>query len=302
MRVVFLGTPDFGVNALKEINKRHEVVAVITQPDRARDRGKEVKPCPIKVCASELGLPVLQYERISREGVEDLKSLAPDIMVTAAYGQILSDEVLAIAKHGIINIHASLLPKYRGAAPIQWAIINGEKKTGVTIMQTAHGVDTGDIILQEEIGIGAKETSAMLFERLSVLGAECVVKALELIESGKATFTKQDESKATKCRMFVKSDGKLNFIDSAENIINRVRAIPCYFTIDSKQYKVFDVDKVDSNVGVAGTVIEGDKRLLIAVLDGTVEIKEIQAEGGKRMNTASYLLGHKFTVGAKVDE
>lgn len=302
MRVVFLGTPDFGVNALREIVKRHEVIAVVTQPDRARDRGKEVKACPVKLCAQELNLPVLQYERISRDGVEDLKSLKPDIMVTAAYGQILSDDVLNIAKHGIINIHASLLPKYRGAAPIQWAIINGEKTTGVTIMQTAHGVDTGDIILQKETEIGDKETSAELFDRLSVLGAECVVNALELIENGKATFTKQDESKATKCRMFTKADGKLNFKDTAENIINKTRAIPCYFTIDSKTYKVFDIDKADDKASIAGTVVSGDKRLLIACANGAVEINEIQAEGGKRMKTASYLLGHKFTVGAKVDE
>lgn len=301
MRVVFLGTPDFAVNALKEIATRHEVVAVITQPDRARDRGKEVKPCPVKRCAQELDLPVFQYERISRDGVEDLKNLKPDIMVTAAYGQILSDEVLCIAKHGIINIHASLLPKYRGAAPVQWAIINGEKTTGVTIMQTAHGVDTGDIILQRKIEIGDKETSSELFDRLSVLGAECVINALELIENGKATFTKQDDSIATKCRMLTKSDGKLDFKDKAENIINKVRAIPCYFSINSKQYKVFDVDKVDNKTGIAGTVVAGDKRLLIACADGTLEINEIQAEGGKRMKTVNYLLGHKFTVGAKVD-
>ena len=197
MRVVFLGTPDFAVLALRAINSsKHQVVGVVTQPDRPVGRKGIITPCATKVEALNLNLQVFSYEKISKEGVQDIKNLNADILVTCAFGQILSQEILDIAKHGVINIHASLLPKYRGSAPIQYSIINGDSKTGVTIMQTELGVDTGDILMQESIDILENETAGELFDRLSVLGAEMIVKALDDIENNKIAPIKQDEEKA----------------------------------------------------------------------------------------------------------
>lgn len=295
-----MGTPEFAVKELENIAREHEVVAAVTQPDRARDRGKAVKSCPVKECAERLGIQVLQYEKISRDGVDELKALAPDIMVTAAYGQILSNEILGIAKFGVVNIHASLLPKYRGSAPIQWAIMSGETETGITIMQTSQGVDCGDIIYQESTPIGADETSEELFKRLSETGASAIIKALKLIESGKAQFTKQNESKATRCRMLTKADGKLDFCLTAKQLHDRARAIPCYFSIDGKTYKAFDLKAADGK-GTCGEIIKADKELVIACKDGAVKVGTIQAEGGKRMATDEYLKGHSFIIGTRVD-
>ena len=168
MKLVFLGTPDFAVKPLEKIfASKHEILAVVTQPDRPVGRKAIITPCAVKARACELGLKTLSYEKIRLEGVQDLKALNPDIMVTCAYGQILSSEILEIAKHGVINVHASLLPKYRGAAPIQWSVINGDKVSGVTIMQTGLGVDTGDILLQKEVEIASEETAGELFDKLS---------------------------------------------------------------------------------------------------------------------------------------
>ena len=197
MRIVFLGTPDFSVSCLDAlINSKHEVVAVVTQPDKARNR-MVVSFSPVKEEALKHNIQVLQYDKIRVQGVEDLKALNPDIMVTCAYGQIISQEILDIPKYGVINVHASLLPKYRGSAPIQWAILNGEKETGITIMQTALGVDSGDIILQEKIAIKENETAGELFDDLAKIAPSVLMKAIDLIESGEATFTKQNEEEAT---------------------------------------------------------------------------------------------------------
>ena len=184
MKIIYLGTPEFAVAPLKAIigSKNHEVVAVVTQPDRPVGRKNIITPPPVKVVALENGIPVFQYEKIRAEGVEDLKSVGADIMITCAYGQILSKEIIDVCPHGIINIHASLLPKYRGAAPIQYAVINGEKTTGVTVMQTEVGLDTGDIIEAFETPIGESETAGDLFVRLSNLGAEKICSVLDKIE------------------------------------------------------------------------------------------------------------------------
>ena len=176
MKVIFLGTPDFAVKPLEAIfNSKHEILAVVTQPDKPVGRKSVITPCAVKTKALSLGLNVLSYDKISKEGVQDIKNLGADIMVTCAYGQILSTEILEICKHGVINVHASLLPKYRGSAPIQWSIINGDKETGITVMQTAKGVDTGDILMQKSLEILPSETAGELFERLSTLGAEIIV-------------------------------------------------------------------------------------------------------------------------------
>ena len=212
LKVVFLGTPDFSVNTLKAIlNSRHEVLAVVTQPDRPVGRSGKPVFSPVKQVAVEKGIKVLQYNKIRLEGVEDLKALNPDIMVTCAFGQILSQEIIDIAPKGIINVHASILPKYRGAAPIQWSIINGDSETGVTIMQTEAGIDTGDIICVEKTPISDKETAGELFDRLADLGANLLVKALDMIEDGNATYTKQNHDLATHVKMLKKEDGIIDF-------------------------------------------------------------------------------------------
>ena len=189
MRVIFMGTPDFAVPALDAIVKSgHEVVGVVTQPDRARNRGV-VSYCPIKQRALELGLKVFQYEKIRLEGADELETLGADVMVTCAYGQILDQRLLDLTPHGVLNVHASLLPAYRGSSPIQWAVINGEKVTGITVMKTALGVDTGDILLQKKMPILPEETAGELFDRLAVAGGEAITEALALVERGKAVFT-----------------------------------------------------------------------------------------------------------------
>ena len=224
MKVVFFGTPDFAVEPLKKIiSGRHEVIAVVTQPDRSKGRSGKPVFSPVKEVAVSFGIPVLQYEKIRKEGVEDLKKLSADIFVTCAYGQILSQEIIDIPPHGIINIHASLLPRYRGAAPIQWSILSGDEETGVTIMRTEAGVDTGDVILQKSVKIGSDETAGELFGKLSSLGADLINEALDLIAEGKAEYKKQDESLATHVRMLRKEDGLIDWSLPAKRIYDLVR-------------------------------------------------------------------------------
>ena len=309
MKVVFLGTPDFSVNTLKAIiASKHEVVAVVTQPDRPVGRSSQLVFSPVKQVAIEHGIKVLQYNKIRLEGVEDLKALNADIMVTCAFGQILSQEIIDIAPKGIINVHASLLPKYRGAAPIQWSIINGDKETGVTIMQTEAGIDTGDIICVEKTPISNDETAGELFDRLSLLGANLLVKALDMIESGDATFTKQDDSLATHVKMLKKEDGIIDFSKSAYEIYNFVRGMnpwPCAFTfLNGKPLKVYSSEIVEFDSPLKfGEVACADSKcgLIISTGNGFIRLKEIQAEGGKRMSDTAYLLGHKIQIGTKLN-
>ena len=305
MKVVFLGTPDFAVNTLKGIiNSKHEILAVVTQPDKPVGRSGKPVFSPVKQVAVEHGLKVLQYNKIRLEGVEDIKALNPDIMVTCAFGQILSQELIDIPKKGIINVHASLLPKYRGAAPIQWSIINGDSETGVTIMQTEAGIDTGDMITVEKTPILPDETAGELFDRLSVIGANLLVKTLDLIEQGQATYTPQNHELATHVKMLKKEDGIIDFSKDYMSIHNFVRGMtpwPCaYCFLNGKQLKVFKVERVNSFNGgnVCGEVVCADKRgLIVKIADGYLRLCEIQAEGGKRMNDTAYLLGHSIAIG-----
>ncbi|MBO5926846.1 MAG: methionyl-tRNA formyltransferase [Clostridia bacterium] len=308
MKVVFLGTPDFACEALKAIfNSTHEILAVVTQPDKPVGRKGIITPSDVKVLANNLGLKTLTYNKISVEGVEDLKSLNPDIMVTCAYGQILSREVLDIAKHGIINVHASLLPKYRGASPIQWAIINGDEKTGVTIMQTEEGVDTGDIIAYKEVLIGKTQTAGELFEVLSKVGAELIVKTLDDIEKGIATFIKQDGSKASKVGMIKKQDGLLDFSKPSSSIVNLIRGLnpwPIAFTYyNGKMLKIYSAE-ISSGKGNIGEVLFADDKngIVIATGDTAIKINELQLEGSKKMTAKDFLLGRKIPVGYKFGE
>lgn len=313
MKIVFMGTPDFSAVVLEKLNSVYPVSAVVTGLDKPVGRGYNLAPSPLKVKAIELGIPVLQYAKVSREGLDDIRALEPDVVVTAAFGQILSDAFLAIPKFAVLNVHASLLPKYRGSSPIQWSIINGDEKTGITIMKTVKAVDAGDVLLEKETEIGKKETAGELFDRLAILGGEAIVEAISLVESGKATFTPQDESKVTHCSMINKGDGLVDFSKSAKEIDCFVRGMTpwpsAYTHIGEKNLKIFDVKKVElsdlqkSNDQFEnakfGEVVLADKNhgLIVKVADGFIRLNVIQLEGSKRMDDTQFLLGRKIDVG-----
>lgn len=308
MRVIFLGTPDFGVPALTKIAARHDVVACVCQPDKVGARGR-IEYCPVKKFALSHNIPLYQFEKISRDGVEILTSLAPDIMVTAAYGQILSQQVIDIAPHGIINIHGSLLPALRGAAPIQYAVLQGLKTTGITILNTVRKVDAGDIILQKSLNVLPYETNGELFVRMAELGAEAVIEALDLIEQGKAVYTPQDEDKATFCSKITAEQEQINWNLPAEQVINLVRALnpspSAWTTWQGKRLKIHAL-RLSEQVyqGVAGQVVEvTKKRLVVMCGDGnSVDVVELQAENAKRMDIVSFLCGHKLVQGEILGE
>lgn len=302
MRIVYLGTPDFSVEPLKRIyeSKKYEIVAVITNPDRPFGRKQIMTACPVKKYALSVGLKVLEYEKIRNEGVEDLKSLAPDLMITCAFGQILSQEILDIPKIAVINLHASILPKYRGASPIHFAILNGETETGITVMKTDIGIDTGDIMFSEKIAIKKEETCGELFERLSLLAGDCVIKALSLIESGKAEYHKQDENLSTITKMIRKEFALIDFNDTALYNCNKVRAFNpspvAYFFHNDEKIMVYSAKPLDL-FGKIGEVLECDKRLVIACKDGAISIETLKKAGGNKMDVNSFLRGNKFVKG-----
>ena len=326
MKIVFMGTPDFARSALEKIIEAgHEVVLVVTQPDKPKGRSGELQPCDVKVCALEHDIPVFQPVKIKQqEHVDYLKTIDADIFVVAAFGQILSQEILDIPRFGCVNIHASILPEYRGAAPIQQAIIDGKKTTGVTIMQMAAGMDTGDILLQREIKIDEEETGGSLFDKLSKLGGELIVEALPKIEKGELTPIPQDEALATKCGKLSKDMGKIDFSKDAETIRNLIRGLnpwPSAFTsLGGKMLKIWHAKALSPlDFGsLCNSLTPGDvaraKELekakaygsIIAVLkdsfvvltgDGYLQITEVQLEGKKRMDVKSFLLGNKIEIG-----
>ena len=308
MKVVFMGTPDFAVGALEEIIKAgHEVTAVVTQPDKPKGRGKEMQVSAVKACALSHGLPVFQPVRIkTAESVEQLRTYEADIFVVAAFGQILSKEILEMPRYGCVNIHASLLPKYRGAAPIQWAVIDGEEETGVTIQQMNEGVDTGDILSQEVIKLDAKETGASLFDKLAVCGANLIVKTLTDIEAGNIVPVKQDDSKSTHAKMLSKEMGRLDFSQEAVVLERKIRGLnswpSAYTYFKGKTLKIWDADVVE-NAGMAegkecGCVCEVTKdSFSIVTGKGCLCIKEVQLEGKKRMEVSAFLLGYPIEAG-----
>ena len=317
MKIIFMGTPDFAASALEKIVEAgHEITLVVTQPDKPKGRSGELQVSDVKACALKHGFPVFQPERIKLpENVAYLKNYEADIYVVAAFGQILSQEILDIPKFGCVNIHASLLPKYRGAAPIQQAIIDGEKTTGVTIMQMAAGMDTGDILLQREIPIDDNETGGGLFDKLSELGAELIAEALPKIERGELTPVPQDEKLATKCGKLSKNMGKIDFNKSAVTIRNLVRGLnpwpSAYTRLDGKMLKIWSADAIDDknvkeiagNVEVLKNVAPGTVSFVtkdavgVATGKGTLVLKEVQLEGKKRMLVKDFLLGNKVEIG-----
>ena len=307
MKVVYMGTPDFSVGALEAIIKSgHEVTAVVTQPDKPKGRSKELQISPVKACALKYNLPVFQPVKIKEaEAVAKLREYEADIFVVAAFGQILSKEILTMPKYGCINIHASLLPKYRGASPIQWAVLNGEEVSGVTIMQMDEGIDTGDILIQETVTLDAKETGESLFDKLAVCGADLIVKALDAIEAGKVTPVKQDEAASTHVGMLKKEFGRMDFSQDAVVLERKIRGLnswpSAYTYLKGKTLKIWDADVVVADKGVkaqCGEVCDVAKdSFFVMTGDGLLEIKEVQLEGKKRMDVKSFLLGNAIEKG-----
>lgn len=305
MRIVFMGTPDFAAASLKKlIDKKYDIAAVFTQPDKPRDRGMKLSYSPVKELALENNIPVYQPTRL-RDGTatELIKSLDPDILVVVAYGRILPDDMLEVPKYGAINVHASLLPKYRGAAPIQWAVLNGDKITGVTTMYLASEMDTGDIIYTTETEIGEFETSGELFDRLMIMGAELLDRTLRDIEAGTAPRTPQDHSKASYVKMLDKSLSPIEWAKTPREVIKQIYGLQPWPVatagLDGKVFKIYSAEYTQNKTDKApGSVVSaGKKGIEIACLDGeTVLITELQAAGKKRMKASDYLLGHPIKV------
>ncbi|MBQ8821124.1 MAG: methionyl-tRNA formyltransferase [Lachnospiraceae bacterium] len=305
MKIVFMGTPDFAASALEAlIQAGHEVTAVVTQPDKPKGRSKELMPSPVKVCALKYNLPVFQPVRIKRpEAIEELKKYEADIYVVAAFGQILSQEILDMPKYGSVNIHASLLPKYRGASPIQHVIIDGEEKTGITIMQMDAGIDTGDMLYKKEVIIENTDNFETLHDKLAVAGAQAIVEALPLLEAGKLTPEKQKEEESSHVTMIEKEMGRLDFTKDAvvlDRLIRGLNPWPSAFTAyKGKQLKVWEAYVEDAEVNAAcGEIVEVTKReIKVCTGKGLLCITSLQLEGKKRMSTHDFLLGVKVAPG-----
>lgn len=308
MRIVFMGTPDFAAASLKKLlDEDFDVVGVFTQPDKPKGRGMELAYSPVKELSLAHSLPVYQPEKM-RDGtaLEAVKALAPDILVVVAYGRILPDDILTVPQYGAINVHGSLLPKYRGAAPIQWAVLNGDKTTGVTTMYLASEMDTGDIIYTAETEIGEFETSGELFDRLKDMGAELLVKTLRDIEAGVAPRCEQEHDKASYVKMLDKSYSPIDFTKDARGVIKWIYGLQPWptatATLDGATYKIFAAEYTDTKTDKApGAVVSTGKRgIEIACGKGeTVMITELQAPGKKRMSAADFLRGHSIAVSDK---
>ena len=305
MRIVFMGTPDFASASLKKlIDEKFDVVGVFTQPDKPKGRGMELCASPVKELALENGLPVFQPVKM-RDGtaLAQIKALEPDILVVVAYGRILPDDILAVPKYGAINVHGSLLPKYRGAAPIQWAVLNGDKITGVTTMYLASEMDTGDIIYTAETEIGEYETSGELFDRLKDMGAELLVKTLRDIDAGTAPRAPQDHSKASYVTMLDKSICPIDWNKTPREVLKHIYGLQPWpvatMELEGKTVRVFAAKYTDGKTEkVPGAVVSTDKGgLEIACADGeTLLITELQAPGKQRMGAEDYLRGHQIKV------
>lgn len=310
MRIVFMGTPDFAVPSLRAlIENGYSVIGAFTQPDRPAGRGNKLTACPVKQLCMEKGVPVYQFEKIKSEaGVDCLRKLKPDLVVTVAFGQLLSEEILAIPRFGTVNVHASLLPKYRGSAPINWCIALGEKTAGVTTMLTDIGMDTGDMLLKREIEIGEAETAGELSERLSALGADLLIETLEKWPNGDFQGVHQDENAASYQPMLSRQMAKIDWQMPAEEIANRVRGFnpwPCAYTENTGgRLKIYLARPCAAEgEGDAGTVVVSSPKegLKIACGAGWLEVLEMQAPNAKRMSAKDYLRGKKIEIGTKFD-
>ncbi len=318
MKIIFMGTPEFAVPSLRAlVESGDEAVAVVTQPDKPKGRGLEVAPPPTKVLAERHGIPVLQPAKIkTEEFFNELKKFNPDLICVAAYGKILPKNILDLPHYGCINVHASLLPKYRGAAPINWAIIRGEKVTGITTMKMDEGMDTGDMLLKKEVPIYDEDTGETLSERLSEIGARLLIETIRLLKEGKLSPIPQVHSQATYAPMLKKEDGKIDWKKSAEEIRNLIRgAIPwpgAYTNLEGKLLKIYKarlvedcgslndlpLDHYPRSQGKPGEVIKSQSGILrIATGSGALDLLEIQIEGGKKLETEAFLRGRRIKEG-----
>lgn len=305
MRVVFMGTPDFAAASLKKlIEENYEVAGVFTQPDKPKGRGMELSFSPVKELALKHGLPVFQPEKM-RDGTAlgILQDLKPDILVVVAYGRILPDEMLAVPQYGAVNVHGSLLPKYRGAAPIQWAVLNGDTISGVTTMYLAHDMDAGDIIYKAETEIGEFETAGELFDRLMDMGAELLIKTLRDIEAGAAPRTPQDPAEASYVKMLDKSICPIDWNKSPREIVKHIYGLQPWpvatMELEGKTFRVFGAAYTERRTDKApGSIVRADEEgIAMACADGQcLLITELQAPGKKRMKAADFLRGHRLNV------
>lgn len=305
MRVIFMGTPDFAVPSLEALLTKHEVVLVVTQPDKPKGRGKKMVPTPVKACALEHGIPVLQPEKVKEpEFVEQLRSYEPDLIAVTAFGQILSEPILEMPKYGCINVHGSLLPKYRGAAPMQWSIIDGEKVTGITTMYMAKGLDSGDMLLKAEVEITDEDTFATIHDKMAVTGANLLLDTLDQLEAGTLERIPQDHDAATYAPMITKETGHIDWSKNRQDIINLIRGlnpVPAAYTIyEEEVLKIFGValSDVQADSAANGEIVAVVKKgFVVKCGDGCLLITEVQARGGKRMMTDAYLRGHAMKEG-----
>ena len=311
MRVIFMGTPDFSVGALKALAENgHEIAGVVTQPDKPRGRGKASAMTPVKEAALELGLTVYQPSRVREQSFMDtVRALNPDVIVVSAFGQIIPKALLELPRYGCVNIHASLLPKYRGAAPIQWAVMDGELVSGVTIMQMDEGLDTGDMLAKTEVPLDPDETGGSLFDKLSRAGAELLIRTLPALEQGTLTPEKQPlESPTAYARMIRKEDGRIDWNLEAEAIERRIRGLnpwpSAYTELTGKILKIWRAEVLPKESGQApGTVTEAGKGgFCVQTGKGVLRLLEVQLEGKKRMDAQAFLRGFHAAPGMKLEE
>lgn len=318
MKIIFLGTPHFAENVLQKlIDSKHDVVAVVCQPDKLVGRKQLLEAPPTKVLAQKYNIPVYQFAKIRLEGVEPLKKLGADIMVTAAYGQILSQEILDITKYGVYNVHGSVLPKYRGSSPIQWSLINGEKTLGVTILKTQAGMDDGPILHTQEFEIQDSDNVLSLMEKISLMGADLLLKSLDEIENGTAVLVPQDESLVTKCKMLKKEQAVIDFNNSAQSIVNFVRGMaewPVAYThyngvmlkiYKAKSHSLEDfaflstlaLDEIENTKNGQIVLVSSKKGIFVKCENSVLELVELQLEGGKKMSAKDFANGKKLEQG-----
>ncbi|MBQ5446775.1 MAG: methionyl-tRNA formyltransferase [Lachnospiraceae bacterium] len=305
MNIVFMGTPDFSVEALKSlIAAGHNITAVVTQPDKKKGRGEKVMFTPVKEEALKHDLKVYQPVKVREpEFIDELKKLDIDVIVVIAFGQILPKEILEMGQYGCINVHASLLPKYRGAAPIQWAVIDGEEESGVTTMQMNEGLDTGDILEVVKVPIDKKETGGSLFDKLSIAGANLIVKTLDDLQAGTVTPVKQDDTKSNYAKMLKKELGNIDFNQEAVKIERLIRGLnpwpSAYTKLADKTLKIWDADVVDKDYeGENGEIVEVTKDYFVVKTGSkSLKINELQLEGKKRMKSDIFLRGNKLEKG-----
>ncbi len=304
MKIVFMGTPEFAVPTLEALIEKHNVAAVVTQPDKPKGRGKKMIFSAVKEKAVENNIKIYQPTKV-RDGefVEILKEYEPDVIVVVAFGQILSEDILNIPKYGCINVHGSILPKYRGAAPIQWSIINGEEFGGVTTMYMAKGLDSGDMILKAEEKIKDDDTYGTLYDRLSYIGADLLIKTLDLIERGEVVRVPQNDDDATLAPMITRDMEHIDWDNTSENVVNLIKGLnpqPVSYTMyNDEKLKIWfaEVEKTEYS-GEIGEIVDVRKKdFVVKTKKGAVAVKEVQAQGGKKMTADAYMRGHTIEKG-----